>query len=56
MKDIYSCLCFDNQAEAVGTLSVKALRSDPNKKKTNRLTKALLQLGDRQGVQNAVVT
>jgi predicted 3-demethylubiquinone-9 3-methyltransferase (glyoxalase superfamily) len=55
MKDIYSCLWFDNRAEAAVNLYLEQLLSDPDKK-TNRVMKALLQMGklDMQGSKNAV--
>jgi predicted 3-demethylubiquinone-9 3-methyltransferase (glyoxalase superfamily) len=55
MKDIYSCLWFDNQAEAAANLYLEPLLSDPDKN-TNRAMKALLQMGkfDMQGSKNAV--
>jgi len=54
MKDIYSCLWFDNQAEAAANLCREELRSD--REKTNRVMPALLQMGklDLQGMNNAV--
>jgi hypothetical protein len=55
MKDIYSCWGFDNQAEAAGSLYVQQLMSDPDKQKSSRVSKPLLQLGDMPGVQHAVV-
>lgn len=55
MKDIYSGLWFDNQAEAAANAYLERLLSDPDKQ-TKRVVQALLKMGKlgELGSNNAV--